>query len=180
MTAVMTDIETLSSQPDGAIISIGLCLFDDKHVIDSQEILIDVKLTPGHRDPKTIDWWNQQEPEVFRHAMSGNCAPWLACDLFTDICAHWNAAQLWANPPTFDIMMLRRLFETYDRKFPFHYTAERDFRTLRKMADSLGINYQEPYQERVAHDAREDAVCQARALQIILDGLALTQCLATP
>jgi hypothetical protein len=169
----MTDIETLSSRPDGAIISIGLCLFDQKEIIDHREILIDPKLASGHRDRKTLDWWNSQNPDVFRHAMSGKVTPWEACDIFYDICCHWDAKQLWANPPTFDIMMLRQLFETYEKDFPFHYTMERDFRTLRKMADTIGINYQEPYERRVAHDAREDAICQARALQIILDGLAL-------
>lgn len=169
----MVDIESLSSRPDGAIIAIGLCTFDENRIVDSSEILIDPRLTPGHRDPKTLDWWNEQDPEVFKKMMSGTMPPWSACEVMEEIMKDWGVSTLWANPPTFDITMLRRLFNIYEVKFPIHYTGERDFRTLRKIADDFDINYREPYDTRTAHDAESDAICQAQALQIILRDLAL-------
>ena len=44
---------------------------------------------------------------------------------------------------------------------------------MRKFADQLGVDYKEPYDERLAHDAKDDAVAQAKATQLILKGLAL-------
>lgn len=171
--AAMADIETLSSQNDAAIIAIGLCVFDEKTVFDSTEILIDPKLAPGHRDPKTLEWWNGQDPDVFRKMMSGHLTPWAACDQVELILDEWEVSILWANPPSFDIVIMRHLFDLYGKPFPIHYTNERDFRTLRKFADDMGIDYREPYEERTAHDAESDAICQAQALQIILRDLAL-------
>lgn len=171
----MIDIETLSSQPDAAIIAIGICIFDEEEILDHQEILIDPQLAPGHRDPKTIDWWNEQEQGTRQRMMSGTVKPWDAClgiiDFFDQ---NPGVKTMWANPPSFDIIILRYLFRLYDRPFPIHYTGERDFRTIKKMAEEVGVDYSEPYDERrFAHDAVDDAITQARALQIMLRDLAL-------
>lgn len=171
--AAMTDIETLSSHPDAAVIAIGLCLFDETQILDSCEILIDPRLAPGHRDPDTWKWWNEQDPEVFEKMMSGVLTPWTACEIMAERISEWNPKALWANPPSFDVVILRHLFRLYHIDFPVHFTKERDFRTMRKFADELDINYREPYEMRSAHDAVDDAVCQAKALQIILRDLAL-------
>lgn len=171
--AGMVDIETLASHPNAAVIAIGVCIFDDKEVYDSMEILLDPRLSPGHRDPDTLRWWNEQDPEVFKKMMSGDAAPWLACDMLAGFIRETGIKELWANPPTFDIAILRGLFKRYGKEFPIHYTGERDYRTIRKMADEFDIDYGEPYRERSAHDAMDDAICQARALQIMLRDLAL-------
>jgi len=173
-TQAMVDIETLSSNSDAAVIAIGLCLFDGKDVWGEHEILIDPQFTPGYRDPDTLDWWSTQDQEVFQKMMSGMVMPWDACDqMISYFDAHPGVKQLWANPPSFDITILRHLFKLYDKSFPIHFTGERDFRTMRKFADGMHIDYKEPYEEREAHDAKSDAVCQAKAIQLILQGLAL-------
>jgi len=169
----MVDIETLSSEPDGAIIAIGLCVFNEGAILDSSEILIDPRLAPGHRNPDTLNWWNEQDPEVFKKMMSGTIPPWTACEIMNEHFKVWEPKTLWANPPTFDISMLRHLFKMYDQPFPMHYTSERDFRTMKSFAKEMGIDYSEPYNSRTAHDAESDAICQAQALQIILRDLAL-------
>ena len=169
----MIDIETLSSKPDAAVIAIGICLFDEVEVLESAEILIDPRLAPGRRDKSTLAWWNSQDPEVFRKMMSGTEPPWEACHYLAEIIEDWNAKVMWANPPTFDISIMRHLYEVVDIPFPIHFTGERDFRTLRKIADLHKVDYREPYAQRTAHDAESDAVCQAHALQIILRDLAL-------
>ena len=169
----MVDIETLSSHPDAAVIAIGLCLFNKDSIIDTSEILIDPRLAPGHRDPDTLEWWNSQDPKVFKKMMSGAIAPWIACEIFRERIQDWQPRVLWANPPSFDIVILRHLFYLYRIDFPVHFTKERDFRTVRKFADNLGVDYSEPYETRSAHDAVDDAVIQAKALQIMVRDLAL-------
>ena len=171
--AGMVDIETLSSQSDAAVIAIGLCLFDEKEIIDSTEILIDPVLAPGHRDPDTYRWWCEQDSQVFNRMLSGDLPPWNACGAMAQVIEEWNPKTLWANPPSFDIIILRNLFRVYNIEFPIHYTKERDFRTMKAFAKQMGIDYSAPYDERTAHDAESDAICQAKALQIILRDLAL-------
>ena len=169
----MVDIETLSSQPDAAVIAIGLCLFDDKEILDSTEILIDPRFTPGHRNQDTLRWWNEQDPEVFRKMMSGTMMPWTAIEYMSSILQDWGVKTMWANPPTFDISILRHLYGIYDEEFPIHFSKERDFRTMKTFAREMNIDYSAPYAERSAHDAESDAIAQAKALQIILRDLAL-------
>lgn len=163
-TEVMVDIESLSSQPDAAIIAIGLVHFDQEEILDEYEILMDPMLAIGHRSESTIDWWNTQNPKVRDKMMSGELTPWEACEEMVEIVSSWNCKIIWANSPSFDIALLRSLFAICDVKFPFHFTKERDFRTLANLAE---IDYSAAYRGRKSHDAVDDAKAQAKAVQII-------------
>jgi hypothetical protein len=170
---IMTDIETLSSQVDAAVIAIGLCCFKKHEIVETCEILIDPVLASGHRDPKTIDWWRQQDPVVQQKMFSGENEPWRACDKMAAFIKTYekHLEGFWANPPQFDIVILRQLFDTYGKKFPVHFRKERDFRTLKSLAHAKGIDYQSAYEGINKHDAVDDAVAQAKAVQIIMRAL---------
>ncbi len=169
---LMTDIETLSSRNDGAVIAIGLCVFDDYEIIDSMEILIDPVLAIGHRDPRTIKWWWEQDDAVRMKMFSGKETPWGACELFKAFCLQYKKAdELWANPPQFDLILLRHLFDECEVKFPMHYRTERCFRTFKASAHKLHIDYQSAYEGISKHDAKDDAIAQARAVQLIIQAL---------
>ena len=170
---IMTDIETLSSQVDAAVIAIGLCCFELNEIVDTCEILIDPVLAPGHRDPKTIEWWRQQDPVVRQKMFSGQIEPWKACDKMASFIKTYekHLEGFWANPPQFDIVILRRLFDACDKKVPVHFSKERDFRTLKSLAHAKGIDYQSAYEGINRHDAVDDTVAQAKALQIIMRAL---------
>lgn len=75
--------------------------------------------------------------------------------------------EVWANPPQFDLIILRHLFDECGVKCPWHYRVERDFRTLKGHAHQLNIDYQPAYANIDKHDALSDAIAQARAVQII-------------
>lgn len=171
---VMIDIESLSSEPNAAVIAIGLCLFDEKDIIDTHQILIDPRYAPGHRDEETLAWWNRQTHGVFKEMMSGDTMPWDACQEMYEICRDkWKARTVWANAPTFDISILRQLFKIYGVEFPFHFSKEMDYRSIKHFAKQMGIDFSGPLNERLAHDAESDAIAQAKALQIMLRDLAL-------
>ncbi|KPL28079.1 MAG: hypothetical protein AMJ72_05405 [Acidithiobacillales bacterium SM1_46] len=169
---LMTDIETLSSRNDAAVIAIGICAFDEHEIFDSMEILIDPALAIGHRNPETVRWWSEQEPHVREKMFSGTLPPWAACDMLARFCGIYkNAKEIWANPPQFDLIILRHLFDECGVKFPMHYRTERDFRTLKALAHQRGIDYQSAYEGIDKHDAKDDAIAQAKATQIILRAL---------
>lgn len=82
------------------------------------------------------------------------------------------AAEVWANSPTFDCVILRNWFDEFDMKAPWHYRQERCVRTIYAIANSLtGIDVGAGYSESGAHDANVDARNQARAVTIALRGL---------
>jgi len=163
-TEIMVDIESLSSEPDGAIIAIGLVQFNQEEILDEYEILIDPQLAIGHRSTSTLEWWNRQDPKVYEKMMSGELTPWDACEEMVEIIAEWGSKIMWANAPTFDISMLRLLFKICDVRFPIKFNKEMDFRTLKNLTS---IDYSAAYGKRKAHDAVDDAKAQARAVQII-------------
>jgi hypothetical protein len=169
---LMTDIETLSSRHDAAVIAIGICAFNANEIVDAIEILIDPQLAIGHRNLDTIRWWNEQEEHVREKMFSGIHTPWSACTMLAEFCNNYkNAKEIWANPPQFDLTILRTLFDECGVKFPMHYTTERDFRTLKALAHQLHIDYQSAYEGIDKHDAKDDAIAQARAVQIIERGI---------
>lgn len=178
---ISVDIETLASTPDGAVIAIGVLAFDPAapvgHYLAEKEILLDPRFSPGHRDPDTLEWWSEQGNGVFEQMMSGKLKPHQACGALAGFCLAWPDAPVWANPPSFDIVILRRLFKVIDidLKFPFSFRQERDYRTIRKFAQALGIDYETPVSNPTPHDALADAKAQADSLKIMLRGLNLLE-----
>lgn len=170
---IQTDIETLSSRVDAAVIAIGMCCFKRHEIVETISILIDPQLAIGHRDPRTIQWWSEQEPHIRERMFSGRDEPWLACDKMIRFVKTYekHLEGFWANPPQFDIIILRYLFDQCGKKFPVHYRKERDFRTLKQLAHAKGINYQAAYEGIDKHDAEADAIAQAKATQIIMQAL---------
>ena len=169
---VMIDIETLSSEQDAAVIAIGMAYFDNDQILATAEFLIDPRYAIGDRNPNTLSWWREQDFYVFNTMMSGHILPWEACDRMDQIIREWNPRAAWANPPSFDMNLLRRMYSKCGKEFPIHFSNERCFRTFKKLADELGISYrEEAYANRVEHDAVSDAVAQAKATQIIAASL---------
>lgn len=173
MKSLMVDIETLSSRHDAAIVAIGAVVFDAEAIIDTQEILIDPVWAVGHRSPVTYkDFWMDREKvpqRMYDHLMSGVLMPWEACEIFTSFVKDYKISQCWANPPQFDIVLLRSLFDEYHAPFPIHYRDERDCRTIWHLAKNMGIEDRLKATRRGLnkHMPVDDAIAQARAVQII-------------
>lgn len=165
---LMIDIETLSTRNDAAVVAVGICAFDRDEILDTAEWLIDPRLSPGHRDRRCWDdFWGRLPAETRGRMLGGTLAPWVAAAQIQAFLESYRKAPVWANPPAFDIVIMRSWFEALEREFPVHFTMERDFRTLRTLAKTKGIKYGAAYEERTAHDALDDAIVQARAIQII-------------
>jgi len=169
----MVDIETLATSEDAAVIAIGLVPFDRDRVYgeDGVELLISPNHARGRADPATVRWWAGQEQGVFLRMLSGKASEPRTCEAVRAFFSEHEPGTLWANSPSFDITILRSLFERCGRGFPAHFRDERDCRTLFALARELGISYSEAYEDATKHDALSDAIAQARAVQIILQEL---------
>jgi hypothetical protein len=176
MIKAMIDIETMSTRNDAAVIAIGTAIFDSEGIIDKQELLLDPRFVPGHRDEDTLDWWEKQDPEVKERMFSGELRAPEACKELFHFLRGYQCKETWANSPSFDLVILRELFkEASILSFPVHYSRERDYRTLTRLADRLGIDCGEPYTraEHQAHSALSDAITQAEVVNIILPQLSI-------
>lgn len=173
------DIETLSTAPDAAIISIGAVLFSpgrhDPSGHASWNVNFADALRHGRADGDTVAWWFKQ-PEATRLAALDNpvslenaltqLAAWI--DTVTRTLAPDHPIEFMANGPAFDFVALRNAYQrALGKPTPWKYWAERDYRTerdqLKRLLACLALDTSEP--ERIdAHNALSDAMHQGTVI----------------
>ena len=188
---IMLDLETLGVEPNAMIVQIGACRFDpfrgETGFISSPEgsfsFNVEVNTDDGVIEPATMLWWMRQSDDARRRVFSpsvihGRIAQGLI-SLVDWVARQGRFERVWANSPSFDLRLLKDGWRTHHPRlfgipstWPFRHNQERDFRTLRKLGDSLGIP--EPVRVGVTHDALDDAFHQAAHTIAILRHLAAT------
>ena len=172
-THIVLDLETLGTNRNAPILSIGMVVIKDLTITDKFRANIDAveqeELFGRVADEDTKAWWR-----TLMNADDGRAA-WNAAvscptavksalkainKLFDDI----GEFQLWGNANTFDNEILRSLFEAAG--FPaWSYRKDRDFRTLKELYKE---KVPEPEFIGVRHVALDDALHEAGYLIKIL------------
>lgn len=164
---LMHDLETLGTEPDAPILSIGACKFD----IDTGEILQQfyfpigwheaVMNQPGRVPCKdTIEWWHKQEPAAFNavHTSDGDLRTALDCYLRfigeDDVLP-------WSNGATFDTVILEDALKKLGLGVPWKFWNVRDVRTVVDLASEF-VDRRSLKFEGTRHNALDDAVHQAK------------------
>lgn len=175
---IMVDLETLSSQPDAAIVAIGACVFSDngEDVEENSGVRAtyyaivnghDAQLSGGHIDARTVSWWAQQSEEariIFSAPSPVSLSQALAG--FTNFCDRYGPAVVWGNGASFDCVILRRSYGRLGLEAPWTYHNERCYRTLKNLRlDIPMLSY------GTRHNALDDAIAQARHAERILSSL---------
>lgn len=163
---IMIDLETLSLDANGLIVSIGAVAFDDGEVFDSFYAVLDrqAQIDAGAVvSSSTVDWWLQQSPEaqaVFKEPQSnvplklGEFAGWLM---------QFEVLGVWGNGAEMDNAMLAQMYRRHRFPVPWKHTVSRCYRTAKNIKDDCAL----PAFDGVEHDALDDARHQARCLQAI-------------
>ena len=164
-THFMVDLETLGTEADSVILSMGYVMFDPvngavsenrrRHMVLSIQPQIDSGRTVSGG---TIKWWFRQSDEAIRGwnlAESACTSPERAMDTLFNDWRDWGAKYIWSHGSVFDVTMLEDFFP----KVPWRFWNIRDTRTLFDVADhkidrSVGEH----------HNALDDAVAQAHAV----------------
>lgn len=174
MNNVIIDNETLAVTADAVIMSIGAVEFEFDGAIGDKfyrSISIDSNIALGRRlDESTLVWWLQQSTEaqqVFHEAKIElqaalfDLAEWFPANLD----AHGNSTTLvWSNGASFDIPMLEHAYKQCGMDTPWEFYNSRCMRTYKDLPGAENAVRPKP---KVAHNALDDAVTQARHLQNI-------------
>lgn len=172
---VMLDIETLGRRPGCGIMTIGATRFD---AMGSRDLVADPK---GHfycainsfdcankgftTDNETLKFWkgqpiwNDLSAEIRDSATSTK----MACMQLAEYLEQQNADKIWSNSPSFDVDILRFMFEKMGVPFPVAYRQETDYRTVMELAfpnrdDRPAPEFRDSYPP---HHALGDAMDQA-------------------
>lgn len=166
MSEIMIDLETMSTAPDAAIVSIGAVLMDPLEglgatfyrVVDLQSALN----LGGQVDASTILWWLQQGHDA-RAELQDPGAVHIG-SMLVDLRAWMDAAgdiesrKVWGNGANFDLPILASAAKRGCYPAMWHHWNSRCYRTLK--AENRHI----PAGERIGthHNALDDAMHQAR------------------
>lgn len=167
----MLDIETLSTETEAVVISIGAVNFFPSHnqtgfefyaVVSDPEAQV---VKGGHIGMDTVRWWMKQSEaarEVFNEGVGSKTVDVLR-SLKEWISADPRDIPIWANGAGFDFPVLKNLFKRFQMEVPWDFRNERCYRTAKYM----GPTCPDPMYTGTKHNALSDAIWQARKLMTI-------------
>jgi hypothetical protein len=174
---LMIDIETLDTTPSAMVLSAGWAWFEPTGVIASGSATfdLDTQRRLGRTiSPDTVRWWKGQaeplpEPNpgtdlrlFIAKAMRSyyEARPQAVGKMEPFACA----AGVWANAPSFDLVILRHWADQLRLPIPWSFRRERCMRTWRAMAENaaqiLSLEMT-PWPGTTRHEAEQDARDQA-------------------
>lgn len=162
----MIDLETMGTNPDSAIVSIGAVIFDPRYGQVSKDtfyVELDWKSQGRTIDRETEKWWKAQSNEA-KDALYGiddldvtlkDLAAWLPGDV-----------KVWGNGSVFDISMLEDAYRQLDIEIPWKFWNIRDCRTVLDMYESKRGGFSKK-SGGVTHNALDDAIYQAQYITMM-------------
>lgn len=172
---LMLDIESLGTNPDAPILSLGACWFNyDKPDIEPTgkiHVHFDVeeqcKKLGRIIDPSTVKWWFQQSDNARSAVFAPN--PTSFPSYFAQLSSFLNAADtVWAKGPDFDCVLLKSLVDATGHYIKWPFWKHRCVRTMVNQFPELCAHVQ---MEGSAHNALVDAVYQANQIRAIAGAL---------
>lgn len=169
--AVMVDLETLSTENNAVILSIGAVRFwlNVKQEEFSNEqmfymtININSCINKGlNVDGNTVNWWMNQSIEAKQDTFSEGASLDKALYFFSQFVP--NNAYIFGNGATFDNIILRSAYKACSIKYPVSYKYDVCYRTLSRLSD---VPF--PRFDGTKHNALDDAKNQTIHLMQILD-----------
>ena len=162
---VMLDLETLSLQPNAAIIQIGAAMFDmgTGLVVRGFEMCLkaSAKDASQHFDQKTLAWHTEDEKRNAAYRETQRLGEESQSEVLEAFSAWYKShpvQAIWANGSNFDIPILEFAYNAEKLEVPWGYRDVRDLRTFQAIADPFD-KYVKP--GPTAHTAYLDAHEQA-------------------
>lgn len=165
---VMIDLETMSTAPDAAIVSIGAVVFDPRYGKINRNRTFYMELdwdTQNRRtDSSTIEWWDKQTEEA-REGLNGMDELDDALKQLADFLPQ--DARVWGNGSVFDIGILENAYRQSKISIPWKFWNVRDCRTILDMYESQRGGFSKTANRQGAHNALDDAIFQAEYVNMM-------------
>ena len=159
----MIDLETLSTNPNAVILTVGGVKFDPLTQMKPYEEIyfrVDVNSqTELGRDvmQDTVDWWSKQPKEISDEAFSDDNRIGLQ-DMIKKINKFSVGVDVfWCQGPLFDYAILQDIYKQLGHPVPWQYWQIRDSRTLFSLVPR-DVNEK----RQGLHNALEDSIFQAK------------------
>jgi hypothetical protein len=166
---VMIDIETLSTEHNAVVLSIGAVKFTEEEVTEDtfyRELDRESQEADRHVSKRTLEWWSTQE----NPPPKGDYDPEQALQELSYFCG--DCEEFWFRGPTFDAVILENLADQYHVSVPWKFWQICDARTF----DSLQMPRHD--KKKVSHNALEDAIEQAKDVVHVFDEIDRTNIMA--
>jgi DNA polymerase III epsilon subunit-like protein len=169
--AVMVDLETMSTESDASIISIGAVRFwlnvKQTEFTPDQLFYTAVSLKSSqeaglHIKADTVMWWLGQDPEA-RNAFKNPVSLASALGNFYEFVPN-PTTYIFGNGAAYDNVVLHNAYKAINHKYPVSYKYDVCYRTMCKLD-----NAPPPAFEGTKHNALDDAKAQTRHLMELLE-----------
>ena len=169
---VMIDLETMSTQPDAAVCSIGAVLFDPElpgegirpETFYRRGLLSSSVLHGGQMEPETVLWWMQRDDAARAELWAEPSSLVRALTDLRDWMQPHNVTDVWGNGADFDLVILSGAYLRARLTRPWTYHQQRCLRERRQAHRRLKL----PGDGEAQHHALHDAVWGARMAVHIL------------
>ncbi|AUR82284.1 ribonuclease H-like domain protein [Vibrio phage 1.022.O._10N.286.45.A10] len=173
----VVDEESMSTEPNAAILAIGATMIDDLEAVDRFYVNVDLQscLAVGlHESESTRNWWKKQSATAFE-ATQTNCVPiQTALQMWSDwVGKHGGkSVRLMGNGPCADNMWLNSAYKACGMVNPVPFWNDICHRTLNWIGGQwLGVTKEDVSFKGVKHHAGDDAEHEAQHAIMVLDAL---------
>jgi hypothetical protein len=170
MNDCMIDMETLSTEPNAVVLTLGAVKFDRKSGMDKNIFYhrIDIQSCVEIGcvvDKATQKWWKSQDPDVRKEAMGAGDDRLNIKEVLIKFSEWFRGSKyIWSHGATFDVVIMECLFKKCGLPVPWKFWNVRDTRTL---YDVAGIQNSDLPQNS-KHHALEDCKRQIVGVQMAL------------
>lgn len=169
MKQIMVDIETLGTKPGCIILSIGAAEFDINTGQVGKTFYVNINPISSQKsglsiDASTVMWWMDQDKQAVEKLQQQMVSLSVGIhSLETWFIELDDYSEIWANSPSFDLSILKHVFELLTIECPWKFWQERDCRTL----DSLMPYIRKSIINDLPHDALSDCLYQIKYISQI-------------
>jgi len=177
----MIDIETLSTSPNAAILTIGAIKFKRNDPIKELKLYdtfyrrLDIKQMEDFAqdnmvdiDENTVKWWDKQPKEARKEAFGEEGKRHLLQDVLREF-SNWfdSNSIVWAKSPAFDCIILENAYKMLDMNPPWKFWNYRDVRTIM----DIGCVKNKDILNTDLHHALHDCHSQIKAVHLSLKNI---------